>query len=166
MSMVEVVVMVGIPGSGKTVYARANLSGHTYVSMDTARANKSSWIPKRRALIMRYDAERPVHLARMSGNKKAECVLVDDALAAGRSVVVDDTNLTRKIRRPYVVLARKHGARIRAVFFDDFEGARARNAKRTWSGGRVPDDAVVKMQESLEPPARTEGLDEVCLVEL
>ncbi len=165
MPLVEVVVMVGIPGSGKTVYARAKLPGHTYVSMDAVR-NSMSWGPKRRALIMRYDAERPVRLARMSGNKKAECVLVDDALAAGRSVVVDDTNLTRKIRRPYVALARKHGIRARAAFFNDFDGASARNAKRAWDGGRVPDDAVVKMQESLEPPTRNEGFDEVSLVEL
>ena len=87
------VVMVGIPGSGKTTHARARLPGHVYVSMDAVKANESSWIPERRALIMRYDAERPVRLARMSGNKKAECVLVDDALAAGCSVIVDDTNL-------------------------------------------------------------------------
>ena len=163
--MVEVVVMLGIPGSGRTTYARAKLRGHTYVSIDAVR-NNMSWRPKRRALIMRYDAERPVHLDRMSGNKKAECVLVDDALAAGRNVVVDDTNLTRKIRRPYVVLARKHGIRVRVVFFNDFEVARTRNAKRTWDEGRVPDDAVVRMQESLEPPTKAERFDEVRLVEL
>lgn len=79
---------------------------------------------------MRYDVERPVRLARMSGNKKAECVLVDDTLAADRSIVVDDTNLTRKIRRPYVTLARKRGVWVRVVFFNNFEAARARNAKR------------------------------------
>ena len=156
----EVVVLVGIPGSGKTTYVRARLPGHAYVSMDDVR-DSASWPSKRRDLITRYDAERPVRLARMSGNKKAECILVDDALAAGRSIVVDDTNLTRKIRRPYVALARKHGARIRVVFFNDFEGARARNAKRAWSGGRVPDDAVARMQESVEPPTRAEGFDEV-----
>lgn len=156
----EVVVLVGIPGAGKSTYARAGLPHHAYVSMDDVRDRKS-WIRRRRLLIARFDAERPVRLGGLSGNKKAECVMVDDALAAGRSVVVDDTNLTRAVRRPYVALARTHGARIRAVFFCDFEGARARNAARQAGDGRVPEGAVAEMWDLLKPPAAGEGFDEV-----
>lgn len=155
--------MVGLPGSGKTTYARVKLSRHAYISVDNVR-DLRSWRRRRRILIARYDEERPVRLGRMSGNKKAECMMVGDALAAGRSVVVDDTNLTRAVRRVYVALARMHGAHIRAVFFADFEGARARNAMRA-GNDRVPDDAVDRMRDLLEPPAKSEGFDKVDVME-
>ena len=158
----EIVVMVGLPGAGKTTRSRAELPGHLVVSLDAVRTD-ISWPSKRRQLIDRFGAERPVRAAGLSGNKKAECVMVDDALAAGRNVVVDDTNLTRSVRRPYVALARRHGAAIRAVYFDDFAGARERNAKRPWKD-RVPDDAVDRMLEGLEPPSTSEGFDAVCVV--
>lgn len=153
--------MVGLPGAGKTTYSGGKLHEYVHVSTDIYRTDWS-WPSRRRNLINRFDVERPVRLANISGNKKAECVLVGDAPAAGRSVVVDDTNLTRVIRRPYV--ARTHGARIRAVFFNDHECARARNAKRARSDGRVPDDVVAKMLESPEPPANAEGFDKVSVV--
>lgn len=156
----EVVVLVGMPGAGKTTYARSEFPGHAYVSIDHER-DRRSWTRRRRLLIARYDAELPVRLGGLSGNKKAECVMVGDALAAGRSVVVDDTNLTRAVRRPYVALARTHGARIRAVFFADHEGARSRNAARPDGDGRVPEGAVAEMLDTLEPPASDEGFAEI-----
>ncbi len=60
--------------------------------------------------------------------------LVGDALVAGKSAIVDNTNLAKTIRRPYVASITKHGIRIRTVFFDDFEElapemARGRGAK-------------------------------------
>lgn len=155
--------MVGIAGSGKTTYARGALPDHTHMSMDIYR-DDTSWPAKRRSLIGRYDRERPIGSTPISSNtKKAECVLVDDALAAGRSVVVDDTNLTREIRRPYVLLARKHGAAIRAVFFSNTRVARHRNSKRVGKD-RVPEDAVTGQLAKMERPAKEEGLDSVLVM--
>lgn len=84
--------------------------------------------------------------------------MVDDAPAAGGSVVVDDTNLTREICRPYVLLARKHGAAIRAVLFNT-RVARRRNSRRVGKD-RVPEDAVTGQLAKMERPAE-EGLDSV-----
>ena len=110
--------MGGLPGAGKTTYTKAKLPGYVHMSTDVYRED-GSWPAKRWQLIGRFDAERPVRQTGMSGNKKAECVLVADALAAGRSVVVDDTNLTRVVRHPYIILAHTQGVRIRAVYFND-----------------------------------------------
>lgn len=152
--------MVGIAGSGKTTHVRGALPGHIHVSMDSYR-DDASWPAERRSLIERFGKERPLNLAELSSrNKEAECVLVDDALRAGRNVVVDDTNLTREIRRPYVLLARKHGAAIRAMFFSNTRAARHRNSRRT-GRDRVPEDAVTGQLAKIERPSKKEGFDDV-----
>lgn len=149
--------MVGIAGSGKTTYASERFPNHVHVSLDTNRKNLP--LAVRRRLIQRYDRERPLDLANISNNRKAECVQMDDALEDSRSVVVDDTNLTREVRRPYVELAQKHGAAIRAVFFTNVEQA------YVWNGGRaskpgedmVPKHVLDEQCERLEPPTKNEG---------
>ena len=76
-------------------------------------------------------------------------------------MVVDDTNLTRAIRRPYVVLARKHDAHVRAVFFGDFERALAQNAGRNYDEGRVERSVLGRQFDELERPSKGEGFDSV-----
>ncbi len=153
--------MVGIAGSGKTTYATDMFPGHVQVSMDRYRKDKS-WAVKRRGLIHRYDCERPLGSILIdSGNKKAECVLVNDALKEGRDVIVDDTNLTKKIRRPYVILAQKHRAVIRVVYFRNIRQAYARNARRVKGEDVVPKKAIDKQRDELEPPSENEGFDTI-----
>ena len=152
--------MVGIAGSGKTTYAAKAFPGHVRVSLDINRERLSP--AERNRLVERYDAERPLGPVQLSNNRKAECVQMDDALREGRDVVVDNTNLTRRIRRPYIALARRHkAARVRAVFFDDFELACARNARRPKGRKRVPGDVVIEQDGMLEPPTEREGFDSV-----
>lgn len=87
--------------------------------------------------------------------------LIDDALATGRSVVVDNTNATRAERAPLLALARKHGARAVAVFLDaPVADCRARNAARA-GRARVPDVAIFATLRRLEPPTTGEGFDAV-----
>ena len=155
--------MVGIAGSGKTTHVRDRFPGHAHVSMDIYKEDVL-WPAKRHILIDRFDKERPLKLVRLSSRtKEAECVLVDDALKAGSSVVVDDTNLMREIRRPYVMLARKHGAAVRAVFFSDVMVARYRNSKRTGKD-RVPEPAITGQQARMEKPSDSEGFDSIMVI--
>lgn len=155
--------MVGIAGSGKTTYVRSKLPGHAYVSMDELQKD-GSWMDKRHKLIERYGKERPLNLAGLSSrNKEAECILADDALKDGRDVAVDDTNLTPEIRRPYVLLAQKHGAAIRAVFFSNTRVGRYRNSKRK-GRDKVPDDAVTGQIARMERPTEEEGFDSILVM--
>lgn len=89
---------------------------------------------------------------------------IADALAAGKSVVVDNTNPTPAARAPLIALGRRHGARIIAYFFEtNVRTSIMRNRGRTGKE-RVPDVAIFATQKKLVPPALEEGFDEVHVI--
>ena len=150
------VLMVGIPGSGKTTHARGELSRHVLVSLDIIRRDRQEM----HRLAGRYVEEVVPQDPSLSTPKRAEYVLASDALRAGRDVVIDDTNVTRKRREVHIRLGKKHGARIRAVFFINYGHAMKRNRRRT---GRelVPEDVMRRFLVELRPPSVNEGIDEI-----
>lgn len=75
-------------------------------------------------------------------------------------MVVDDTNLTREIHQPYALLARNHGATIRAALPSNTKAARHRNSRLTGKD-MVPEDAVTGQMAKMERPSNEEGFDDV-----
>jgi predicted kinase len=137
----ECVILVGLPGAGKTTFYQERFaSSHAHISKDLW-PNAS----KREARQLRT---------------------IDETLAAGRSVVVDNTNLTVADRRPIIALAREREARVIAYFFDvSTRAAVARNAARQ-GRARVPNVAIFASAKRLAPPTRTEGFDRLYRVAL
>jgi predicted kinase len=137
----ELVILVGVPASGKSSFVRARLAAtHQHVSQDLQP-------PARR------------------GNARQR-ELVAAALRAGRSVVVDNVNATAAIRAPLIRLGREHGARIIGYFFPTAVAeAVARNRQRI-AAERVPGVAIYAAAKRLQPPAPAEGFDEVWEVRL
>lgn len=172
--------MVGIADSGKTTYANDRFQNHAHVSLDINRRGMTR--DERLGLMDRYGRENPLGLGRQpsnmppnpagkrhaeslsgdqgSGNRRAEYIQMADFLEAGRDVVVDDTNLTRELRWPYILLARRHGATVRAVCFTDVRTARMRNARRV-GDDRVLEDTVTGQIAKMERPTKEEGFDSV-----
>jgi len=138
----ELVVFVGLQGSGKSGFFSSRFAGtHVHVSKD---------------LFPRSARHKPERQLRQ----------VEQALATGRSVVVDNTNPRRADRAALVELGRRYGARVVAVHFLASVGeALGRNRARQGKA-RVPDVAICTTARRLEPPAPEEGFDEVIRVRL
>lgn len=136
----ELVILVGLQGSGKTTFYRERFAAtHAHVSKDNFRSNPKPARRQRR--------------------------LIAEALAAGRSVVVDNTNPTTSDRAELVEIARAAGAAVVCYFFPpDVEASLRRNALRE-GRARVPDHAVRITAARLEPPP-AEGFDRLYTVRL
>jgi len=84
---------------------------------------------------------------------------LERALAAGASVVVDNTNPRAADRAVLVELAHRRGARAVAYFFEPrIADSIKRNAERT---PPVPKVAIFTTAKRLQPPAFEEGFDEI-----
>ncbi len=131
----ELAILVGLPGSGKTSFARARLPQHVHVSKDLM-PNTS-----------RRDAR--------------QLQLIREALAAGRSVVVDNVNARAADRAPLIGAARELGAPVVGYVLEtEVQECLRRNRAREGKA-RVPDVAIFVNRKRLQPPAPAEGFDAV-----
>jgi predicted kinase len=137
----ECVILIGLPAAGKTSFYRQRFLGsHDHVSKDRLRNHAR---PERR-----------------------QQQLLESALAAGRSVVVDNTNATRAARAAIIKIARAHGAAVHGYYLPtDATDALRRNRSRH-GRARVPDVAIFTVRKRLEPPSADEGFDRLFVVEL
>lgn len=137
----ELVIFCGLQAAGKsTFYARRFAETHALVSKDLLHNNKR---PERR-----------------------QQQLIREALVAGRSVVVDNTNPTIEDRARLIALGREYGAQIVGYFFlADREASRTRNAAREGKA-RVPPVAIYATAKRLMPLTYAEGFDRLSTVRI
>jgi len=134
--MAELVVLVGLQASGKTSFYRAHFAEtHVHVSKDLLRNNRR---PERR-----------------------QRVLIREALAAGRNVVVDNTNSTREQRAPLIAIGREFGVRIIAWYLESTVADSVRRNRLREGRARIPDVGIYATAARLEPPALEEGFAEI-----
>ena len=90
--------------------------------------------------------------------------LIDASLAAGRSVVVDNTNPSVSERAAIITIGRRRGAQVAGYFFStDARDALRRNRARE-GRARVPDVAIFATRKRLEAPTYGEGFDDLYIV--
>lgn len=140
-AILECIILVGLPGAGKTtLFRRRFQSTHEHISKDL-------W-PNARSTQSRQDAQ------------------LRAALGAGRSVVVDNTNVTREERAAIIAAARDLGARIAGYYLQvATREAVARNEQRA-GREKVPKVAIFARAKQLVPPSLDEGFDELHVLRL
>ena len=133
----EMILLIGLQATGKSSFYRERLfRTHVRINLDMLRT------------------------------RHREKLLLDACIAGRTNFVVDNTNLTRDVRRNYITLAKAAGFRVMGYFFESkVADALRRNAARA-KDERVPDIAIAGSSNRLQLPTPEEGFDELFYVRL
>lgn len=123
--------MIGIALSGKTTYRKANFEHEI------------------------------VQLSYFGNNRKKELENIEQLLKQGKSVVVDDTNLTRAIRKSHIDLAKKYSAQVIGIFLNTSIGLI--HQRRLRRHDQLEMVVINKQLRDLETPTKDEGFDELII---
>src|SRR5260370_40445742 len=139
----RIVVLVGLPGSGKSTYLER--IGAAGLSSDAVRK-----------LLADDETDQTSH-GRLFQTIR---YLTEQRLEIGRPVTyIDATSLTPEERATYIEIGRAHGCEVEAVFFDvPLAVCMERNAQRHRV---VPAEAMAKMAGKLVAPTTEEGFTRV-----
>lgn len=144
--MQKVYFMIGVPGAGKTTYATTELSHAVYLGTDAIRKELFG-----KELTLR-------------GHRKVHQLLHQRlllAISAGKDVVIDCTNTTKKRRKVLLNLLPSHCMAI-AVFMDTpLHRALKQNHMRD---RHVPVLGICSMWHGLSVPVKEEGFEEILRV--
>ena len=136
----EVAILIGLPGSGKTSFYRHALArSHDQVSKDL--------------------------MANRRDRQARQLALIDAALASGRSVAVDNVNASIADRAALIAAARRHGASVSGYHLRTAKpDCVQRNNGRT-GRERVPPVAIHAAAKRFQEPTLGEGFDRLYTVE-
>lgn len=153
--MSKIVMMCGIPGSGKSTFCQKHLSDYAYISRDQIRfsllTNEDDYFSKEKEVIKQF-------IEKINSYIQQDC-----------NFIIDATHLTKVSRRKILSQLKKspqHPAnKIWCVYMKtDLNLALKRNSHRK-GRERVPDDAIKNMYEKLEIPELNEGFEKIITIE-
>ena len=119
--------MIWVALSGKTTYVKAN-----------------------------FDHE-VIRLPYFDNIRKKELEYIEECLKEGKSVVVDDTNLTQNIRKQHIDLAKKYNAKMIGISMNT--SINLLHQRRMRRNEQFPLVVINKQLKELETPTKDEGFD-------
>ena len=153
----ELVIMVGVPCSGKSTYVKNNLDITKYqlLSSDNILEDfaKKEGITYNEAFKKYYPQAKALFYKQFV-----------EASAKGQNIIVDRTSLNIEERAVLLKQASKH----QAVCFDfkiDYETAMERNQKRASTGKFIPEETLKKMFAKYQKPSFDEGFARIVTID-
>ena len=130
----EMIINVGFPASGKSHYTLTNISPHHYVYINQD---------------MLKTANKCLKLA-------------NDSLKIGKSVVIDNTNITKNHRNAFIELAKRYNISVRCLLFNAdinvcIHNSYFRNSVTNGSVKVIPKIVYNMMNKKYEKPELSEG---------
>lgn len=134
----EVILMSGLPGTGKDTWIRENLPDLPMISLDEIRAETGILPTQKQTRVVEIARERAKELLRKH-----------------QPFVWNATNLSRMIRSKQIQLFTQYHARVRVVYLETaWQEQLLRNAGRP---DAVPEPVICHMLEELTPPKTKEA---------
>lgn len=152
-SQPEIIVCVGLPGSGKSYQINKRYPNYTVVSSDNIIERLSA------AQGMTYDQGFKQFIGTASTQMNNE---FRDAIQNNENIVWDQTNLSAKKRRGILSRVPKHYRTVAMVLDVDADVRQERMGQR--EGKTIPDHVMQSMAKNYQPPTKDEGFDEITIV--
>ena len=125
----EMIILVGIAGSGKTTWSTKYLPHHTRISLDDIKNH----------------------------NRILEDKMIISELEKENNIVIDDTNLTQDIRKRHIAIAKKYCTLVNTIYFCiNIQKAYGQNCKRE---KKIPYYVLDQQKKQLEIPHKEEGFE-------
>lgn len=139
----QLIILTGLQASGKSTFFRTYFrEGYTHVSKDLLRSRKHK------------------------NKQQKQIELIEAALQAGRSVVVDNTNPTLEDREPLIRLGHHYGAEVIGYYFESSVSSALERNKQRVGKARVPPVAIYTTSKRLTRPTYAEGFDKLYYVRI
>ncbi len=153
----DLILICGIPASGKTYLAKNRYRNRIRLNRDDIRFSHKQMISYGQMWTQSdFDSE----LERIFSDY--EIGLLQYHLQRGQKIVVDNTNVTRTRRKPYIETAKTLGKTIGILFFNSpIELCLERNQNRE---NVIPEPVIRKYSDDIELPHIDEGFDVVEII--
>ena len=156
---VDIIVVCGLPGSGKSHFASAHFSGSGRLRVNRKELRRllfemthfgQKWSEKEFAS---SDEFLVAHLERK---------IIEHFLQNHKKLLIDNTSMSRESRKHYLTTARQAGKSIGAIFLDTpVAECLQRNRLR---GDSIPDRVISNLAAEKELPEVSEGYKDVMIV--
>lgn len=134
--MAKLAIMIGIQASGKSSFCKSNLQEYVRINLDELHT------------------------------RNKEKLAIDEAIASGENLVIDNTNPTREDRGKYIAIAKEHGYEVIGYFMQSrLKECIERNEQREGKA-YVPRTAIACTSNKLEIPGYAEGFDKLYFVSI
>jgi len=139
------IILVGLPRSGKSNFYKRYFSEYVYISRDEIRE---------RVFGFKGDMENEGEVTRIFNE------MLNEAFNKNKNIIIDNTNVQRKYRNKYMTMAKSRKYNTKAYLIDTEYSVVINNANKEG----FPIEVIESMQCRLNKPSYDEGYNEVYIV--